>query len=302
MRTYLGLGNSNARDVPENIVNAVAETLRKSDFLKVSEDGKKIGRVSELSKPEEIIEQVDIRTIAASPLEYDINIEDVESFFGQYGKVNSVRLPHHIADKRCFCGTALIEFSAEGDAEKVLKQNLVYSGTKLELKPKKVFDAKRTKSMEDLQKSHSSTGSNHKNNASTNTNYTKGLIVAFTLKRRSIGGPVGCNHKPDPTNNNGHVSMTEKELKSKENAIEESKHKVSEDVVGGYKNPLKNIEKGNGEKIEEKITKESEQKDSENAIHVTGKNSPEVVCQESTEESGSWRKKALLLSTRKRTL
>jgi lupus La protein len=51
-------------------------------------------------------------------------------------QVISVRLPRHVGGKRFFCGTALIEFSAEEDAEKVLKQSLVYAGVTLELKPK----------------------------------------------------------------------------------------------------------------------------------------------------------------------
>lgn len=51
-------------------------------------------------------------------------------------KVNSVRLPRHVADKRLFCGTALIEFSTEEDAQNVLKQSLVYAGVDLELKSK----------------------------------------------------------------------------------------------------------------------------------------------------------------------
>lgn len=47
-----------------------------------------------------------------------------------------MRLPRHVADKKLFCGTALVEFSTEEEANKILEQSLDYSGLKLDLKPK----------------------------------------------------------------------------------------------------------------------------------------------------------------------
>lgn len=40
MRNHLGLGRMKRDEIPERILDGVAEILRKSDFLKVSDDGK----------------------------------------------------------------------------------------------------------------------------------------------------------------------------------------------------------------------------------------------------------------------
>ncbi|CAK9184979.1 unnamed protein product [Ilex paraguariensis] len=188
MRNHLGLGEVKSEDVAEDRVKVVAETLRTSSFLKVSEDGKKVGRATELLNPEEVREQLEVKTIVVSPLEYDVKLKDVESLFCQFGKVNSVRLPHHVADKRLFCGTALVEFSTEEDAANILKQSLDYTGVRLEVKPKKEFDAERSKQTKEVENSRSPVASNRKNNSNAEANYPKGLIVAFKLKRISAEG------------------------------------------------------------------------------------------------------------------
>ncbi|EPS59224.1 hypothetical protein M569_15585, partial [Genlisea aurea] len=161
MKSHLGLGDVKPDDVPENIIVAVAETLRTSSFLKISEDGKKVGRATELPKIEEAIKQSDEKTVAVSPLEYNVKLEDVESFFGKFAKVNSVRLPRHVADNRVFCGTALVEFSSEEDANNFLKQSLSYSGVELEIIPKKIFDENRAHQEKQTSKARLEKGQNH---------------------------------------------------------------------------------------------------------------------------------------------
>ncbi|CAA2959776.1 la 1, partial [Olea europaea subsp. europaea] len=259
MRGHLGLGDAKPEDVSEDTVKAVAETLRTSTFLKVSDDGKKVGRVTELAKPEEVIEQSDVRTIAASPLEYDVKLEDVELFFNKYAKVNSVRLPRHVADKRLFSGTALIEFSTEEDAANVLKQSLSYAGVELELKPKKDFDDERAKQEEEVEKTRSQVGSNRNNKANARPDYPEGLIVAFKLKRNSSGGSEEQNGTVAPVNNIGGSPKTDGEQDTPQNITEETDQNVSGDVDEG--NDKDNVEE-NEENEEDTTGAENEVQES----------------------------------------
>lgn len=267
MRGHLALGDVKADGVPEDTVKAVAATLRTSDFLKISEDGKKVGRRNELSKPEEVIEQVDSRTIAASPLPYDVKIEDVESFFAQFAKVNSVRLPRLVSHKNLFCGTALVEFSSEEDVEKVLSQTLSYAGADLEFKPKKEFDAEREK----LEQAYEKSGHGHgKSKGPEEANYPKGLIVAFTLKSKSLedeSKQSGSNEHvcdADVSKTNGGESVT--------NGSEEA-DKAAESVKNGV---VENVEETKEEETPEgtldKEGKENEgdEKSSESADKKNG--------------------------------
>ncbi|KAF2594531.1 hypothetical protein F2Q70_00044311 [Brassica cretica] len=64
MRNLLGLGNTKREDIPERIVEEVANLLRASEFLKVSDNGQRIGRGTKLCKLDKVLEQVHRRTIA----------------------------------------------------------------------------------------------------------------------------------------------------------------------------------------------------------------------------------------------
>ncbi|XP_062219599.1 la protein 1-like [Phragmites australis] len=188
MKSHLGLDAAVKPDtVLEETVLAVAEVLRGSSLLRVSEDGKRIGRASELLKPDEIIEQVDCRTVAVSPLPYNVKLEDVQSFFTQYAKVNSVRLPRHIANKKHFCGTALVEFSKEEEATNILENSLVFAGVNLEIRPKKEFDAEHESKKEKYEKAHPIKDCQDEG-------YPKGLIVAFKLKKITVDSAAQQNN------------------------------------------------------------------------------------------------------------
>ncbi|KAL4193982.1 hypothetical protein AMTRI_Chr05g66510 [Amborella trichopoda] len=286
MRSHLGLGECKADDVPADKVLAVAETLRTSSSLKISEDGKRVGRSTELLNAEEVIEQVDSRTIAASPLPYDVKHEDVESFFGNYGKVNSVRLPRHIASKKLFCGTALVEFSSEEDANKVLKESLIHAGAELELKPKQDFDAERRALIENLENSNFGHGHQKNGRAGGEDNsYPKGLIVSFKLKSMSEDESKGHNSNVETETESEGKVLEEAGKPSEDSTVEDSKKESEDGVKEDTKKESKN-EPGDSamedakKECEDGATEEAKKESENKAIEDVNKESDDKTTED----------------------
>ncbi|CAN5962405.1 unnamed protein product, partial [Sphagnum jensenii] len=196
MRGHLGVKEVDPEKFPATTIAAVAEVLRKSTFLRLSEDGLKVGRVTKLVKPETVRAAVDARSIAANPFPWKITREEVEAFFSQYGEVKSVRLPRHPVNKGAASGFAVVEFSSEEEAQKVLGMELICQGAALELEPKKTFDERQEAISAQPAHNGSTKSKTHDNQADAaestdDDGFTKGLIVSFVAK---TAGPSGTEN------------------------------------------------------------------------------------------------------------
>lgn len=205
MRNHLGLKEAGPDKVPAETTLAVAEVLRKSSSLRVSDDGQKVGRINTLGKVEEVQAAVDARSVAAGPLCWNVTMEAIESFFSQHAKVNSVRLPRHPVG-RIFCGFAVVELASEDEVKRVLDLKLMYDGAELEIKSKNEFDEEMEKYQQQQENApygkvqHPKQAFNdrrHGNgrNDAVEASYPKGLIVAFSLQKVSTDEDVVVKNK-----------------------------------------------------------------------------------------------------------
>eukprot|EP00884_Botryococcus_braunii_P022248 jgi/Botrbrau1/8707/Bobra.0311s0019.1 len=128
-------------EVEDDVVAQVAEILRTSDNLTVSEDGKRVRRTVPLGSCEEVNAQAEERTLYVSPFPFDVTLEPLLVFFRTVAPVNCVRLRRHTYSKD-FRGSVLVEFASLEDAEKAKGQALVYEGAPLKMEFWNTFKAK----------------------------------------------------------------------------------------------------------------------------------------------------------------
>lgn len=96
----------------------VADVLRQSEVLTVSEDGKRVRRTVPLPPYEQVTAEVDERTLFAEPFPFDVTLETLTTFFRSILPVNCVRMRRHIQSKD-FRGSIFVEFESVEAAEKV---------------------------------------------------------------------------------------------------------------------------------------------------------------------------------------
>eukprot|EP00761_Pharyngomonas_kirbyi_P000060 gb/GECH01000060.1/.p1 GENE.gb/GECH01000060.1/~~gb/GECH01000060.1/.p1 ORF type:complete len:354 (+),score=137.07 gb/GECH01000060.1/:1-1062(+) len=107
-------------------LSVVVSALKNSKELEVSKDEKMVRRVDPL--PEEDVTLP--RSIHMKEFPKDVTIDGLQEFFSKYGTVRSVRIrkfPGSDEPK----GSAIIEFSSEDEANKILEKTIEYNGAPL---------------------------------------------------------------------------------------------------------------------------------------------------------------------------
>ena len=91
----------------------VAEVLRGSEALVVSEDGRRVRRAVALESPQEVARAIDERSLYAAPFPYSTTLDDLTAFFNRAAPVNCVRQRRHLASKD-FKGSCFVRVCQRG--------------------------------------------------------------------------------------------------------------------------------------------------------------------------------------------
>jgi lupus La protein len=123
----------------------VIKALKSSSMLEVDKDNVMVRRITAL--PEENTQ--DVRSVYVKGIPADAHLEDLETFFGKFGKVNAVRMRRYKATKD-FKGSVFVEFATEQEAKTFVEQqqNLKYKEADTEpllVKTKNDYSAEKEK-------------------------------------------------------------------------------------------------------------------------------------------------------------
>ena len=125
---------------------ALAEALKASTTIVVSDDGARVRRAAPLPPPAELAAAADARSVYAAPFAFDATIDALTTLFSAIAPVASVRLRRHVASKD-FKGSAFVEFETAAGAEAALaaaaSNNLLHEGAPLRLERKPEFVARK---------------------------------------------------------------------------------------------------------------------------------------------------------------
>lgn len=111
MRALLDSQTADEKNVPDMVVQAVADILSTSDSLTVSEDGKRLRRTVPMADIKEIQAATDARSLYATPFPFDTSLDAITDFFKGQGPVNCVRMRRFLNSKD-FKGSVFVEFSS----------------------------------------------------------------------------------------------------------------------------------------------------------------------------------------------
>ncbi len=96
----------------------IAEIMRESEVLTVSEDGRRIRRTAPLPPYEQVTAEIDERSLFASPFPFDVTLETLTGFFRSIAPTNCIRMRRH-ANSKDFRGSVFVEFEDLESAKKV---------------------------------------------------------------------------------------------------------------------------------------------------------------------------------------
>uniref|UniRef100_A0AC34QPQ7 La protein n=1 Tax=Panagrolaimus sp. JU765 TaxID=591449 RepID=A0AC34QPQ7_9BILA len=101
----------------------IAEALKTSDVVDVSEDGEKVRRNPDVPIPENTLEfwnEIKTRTVYVKGFEPDTKLDDILSYLKPYGTVQNVVM-RRLKDTKAFKGSVFATFATTEEAQKVVE-------------------------------------------------------------------------------------------------------------------------------------------------------------------------------------